>query len=109
MSTPRLKQLQAMLADSPGDAFLQFAIAKEYEKMGDEENAYRYYTELLENDPDYVGLYYHLGKWHERRDQPEKARQIYEKGMEAARRLDDRHALDELSAARLILGDEDED
>jgi hypothetical protein len=58
MSTNRLLQLQALLAETPGDSFLTYAIAKEYEGMGDDQQALVYYQQLLQADPGYVGAYY---------------------------------------------------
>lgn len=107
MSKERLHKLLQFLESSPGDSFLSFAVAKEYESAGDEERALEYYQRLTEQDPDYVGAYYHLGKLYERRRQYEKARQTYERGMEAAKRAGDRHALSELAGARLALEEEE--
>jgi tetratricopeptide (TPR) repeat protein len=101
----RLSQLQELLSDNPGDSFVRFALAKEYEKLGDEARAFTYYRELLEKDPDYLGLYYHLGKWYERADDVEQAINIYSRGMDVARQQGDQHALGELSGARMMLAD----
>ena len=59
----RLKRLQSFLDASPGDSFILFAIAKEYEKLNQPNEALDHYLTLKSNDPEYVGLYYHLGKW----------------------------------------------
>lgn len=108
MSSTRLQQLLNMLAESPADSFLLFAIAKEYEGSGDAGQAGEYYRRLLENDPDYVGAYYHLAKLYEGQRQYRQAFQIYSAGMEKARKAGDQHALGELTAARLNLGDEED-
>lgn len=99
----RLSQLQAMLSESPNDSFLLFAIAKEYENMQDQEQALQHYLQLVENDPAYVGTYYHLAKLYEKIENPEKALEAYAQGMEVARRAHDQHALSELSTAKLNL------
>ena len=62
----RLQILQEMLAKSPNDSFTLFAIAKEYEGLGKADQALDFYLTLREKDPDYVGLYYHLGKLYEK-------------------------------------------
>lgn len=103
MSTKRLDQLKAMLKESPHDAFLLFALAKEYEKLGEPETALRYYLHLEEHEPGYVGTYYHLGKLYEQAGEADLAWQTYEKGMEIARRAGDQHALGELAAAKMAL------
>jgi len=103
----RLDQLLNFLHDSPTDAFLTFAIAKEYEGMGDREKALQYYHKLSIENEDYVGTYYHLGKLFEKIDQVENALTAYKKGMEIAQKQGDRHAFSELAAAKADLADED--
>lgn len=108
MTSSRLEQLQAFLANSPNDAFILFAIAKEHEKLNNKQEALEYYLELQQQDPDYVGLYYHLAKLYEVLEQPQKAWDTYNAGMAVAREIGDQHALSELAGARLNLGDEDD-
>lgn len=103
MPANRLEQLKALLKERPHDSFLLFALAKEYEKLGEPETALRYYLHLEEHDPAYVGTYYHLGKLYEQMDEAGLALQTYEKGIEAARRAGDQHAMGELAAARMAL------
>ena len=104
----RLQQLKAFLADSPDDPFLLFAIAKEHEKTGDTEAALQQYLELKSKAPDYVGMYYHLGKVYEQKEEFKTAFITYTEGMEVARNQGDQHALSELAGARLGLGDEED-
>ena len=54
---------------------------------------------ILNNSPDYVGSYYHLGKLFERNDNQEKAIEWYEKGMEIAKEKGEQHAFGELKGA----------
>lgn len=103
--TKRLEQLLNMLQGSPKEPFILFAIAKEYEKADDKENALKYYNNLVTEAPDYVGTYYHLGKLHEALEQPEQAVSIYKKGMDIARAAGDTHTLSELAGAKLNLED----
>lgn len=104
--TNRLQTLLQFLEASPDDAFLRFALAKEYEGLQQDEDALAAYLQLRAQYPDYVGLYYHLGKLYERRQALQPALDTYTEGMAVATRLGDRHALSELAAARLNL-DED--
>lgn len=104
----RLAQLQVLHNESPEDEFLLFAIAKEYEKRDEDEKALIYYNRLREINPEYVGLYYHLAKLWERRDDITMAFRLYTEGMKIASKLGDRHALSELAGARLLLGDEED-
>lgn len=104
----RLEKLLAFLDESPDDNFLLFALAKEYEKQGNDDQALRYYEQLAAVNENYVGLYYHMGKLWERRSDAGKAFQVYTQGMEIARSIGDQHAMSELAAARLQLGDEED-
>jgi tetratricopeptide (TPR) repeat protein len=102
----RLQTLQGLLEESPDDPFLLFAIAKEYEKRSDDDQALTYYRQLHQSAPDYVGLYYHLGKLYERQEHWEQALDTYKAGMEVARKAGDQHALSELAGARMNLEEE---
>jgi len=99
MGTDRLTQLKAFLAEQPDDPFLNYALATEYLKLGETESALLGFEALIRDHPDYVGTYYHLGKLYESLQRPNDAIGIYEKGMQAARRKRDFHALSELQAA----------
>ncbi|MEO6759901.1 MAG: tetratricopeptide repeat protein [Saprospiraceae bacterium] len=106
--TQRLTYLHQLLATNPLEPFVLFAVAKEYEKMGDQAQALEYYQQLYRTNPTYVGLYYHLGKLHEQAGRLEAAVIIYQEGMEIARQAGDTHARNELAAAKLNLADDDE-
>lgn len=99
----RLQYLLQLLESGSPDAFVLFAIAKEYENTGDDAQALSYYVRLKETNPDYVGLYYHLGKLFERLSDTENARLTYQQGIETSKQAGDRHALSELQGALLNL------
>jgi tetratricopeptide (TPR) repeat protein len=103
MSSERLFQLMELHQENSADTFLLFAIAKEYEGLNDDGEALHYYQQLLEVDPHYVGVYYHLAKLYERRNLFMQAVETYSSGMEVARKLGDQHALAELSNAKTNL------
>jgi len=96
----RLEQLLNFLAGNPGDSFITFALAKEYEKLGESDQALARYLDIETQDPDYVGLYYHLGKLYETKGEPDKALLTYDKGMAVAKKAGDQHAFNELAGAR---------
>lgn len=95
----RIEKLKEFLQNAPGDSFLLHALALEYIKDEDDINARSTFESLLKTDPTYVGSYYHLGKLLERKGENSHAVEIYEKGMEEARKQGDQHALGELRAA----------
>ncbi|MCB0649639.1 MAG: tetratricopeptide repeat protein [Saprospiraceae bacterium] len=103
----RLEQLLDLLEQNPKDSFVRFALAKEYENAGEVEKALEYYSTLLQNNPDYVGAYFHLAQLHADRHQNEEAFRVYDLGIAVAKKLGDQHALSELSSARMNLEMED--
>ncbi|MGV3528482.1 MAG: tetratricopeptide repeat protein [Flavisolibacter sp.] len=95
----RIETLKSYLSENPTDNFLQYALALEYIKAGDDGKALELLERLLQNDETYVGSYYHLGKLLERLQQEEKAIATYEKGIAMAKQAGDRHAANELRSA----------
>jgi tetratricopeptide (TPR) repeat protein len=101
--TNRLQQLLHLSESSPNDAFLLFAIAKEYEGMNEPQQALDWYLRLKNSQPGYVGLYYHLGKLYEITEQRDHALDAYATGIEVAAKAGDLHALSELKGAKMNL------
>ncbi len=95
----RIDRLKEFLRVNPTDSFIQHALALEYVKKGDDEEARRLFEELLSRDPGYTGSYYHLGKLFERIGDTKSALYWYEKGMEQTHKTGDRHAYGELKGA----------
>lgn len=95
----RISKLKAFLADNPADSFLQHALALEYIKLGDDEQARDLFEEIITREPGYIGSYYHLAKLQERLGETDKAVQVYKQGMEAAMKAGDNHAYGELRGA----------
>jgi tetratricopeptide (TPR) repeat protein len=104
----RFQYLQELSVASPNDTFLLFALAKECEKLQKPLEAMAYYLLLKAVDPNYVGLYYHLGKLYETQKDDTLAVETYKKGIEICKIVGDRHAASELSGALLNLVDPDE-
>ena len=95
----RIEQLKDFLSKSPDDSFLRHALALEYIKLGDDQAARSLFEQILLQNPDYVGSYYHLGKLLERTGEESLAIEWYEKGMKIAKAGGDVHAYNELQAA----------
>ncbi len=109
MPINRLEKLLAFAAAEPNDAFLQYALATEYLRLQNTDKALEYYQNLTKNHPNYVGTYYHLGKLLETLNQHEKALEVYQTGMNVARKAKDQHALNELMGVFNTLMDEMEE
>jgi len=95
----RISKLKEYMKASGKDSFLQHALALEYIKVGNDEEAKKLFNEILKREPTYVGSYYHLGKLLERTGDPKKAMRVYERGMEVASAAADHHAYTELRVA----------
>ncbi len=99
MESTRLNKLLEFLESEPNDPFVLYALATEYNAQKDIEKALSYYLKLVDEHPDYVGTYYHLGKLYEKTEEAEKAIVIYKQGMTASRKKGDNHAYSELQGA----------
>lgn len=92
----RIEKLKEFLQANPKDSFVQHALALEYIKQGNDADAKILFENILNNEPGYVGSYYHLAKLLERIGDPKTAIAICEKGMEEAKKAGDQLAYNEL-------------
>lgn len=99
MDNNRLNQLLELLSESKEDSFLLFAVAKEYEKRQEFDQALAHYLKITAFSPKYVGVYYHLGKLYEHLGDTEQAIKTYEAGIKMASAANDAHSRNELSTA----------
>jgi Tfp pilus assembly protein PilF len=95
----RIEKLKEFLQANPTDNFLRHALALEYLKVGQDNDAKLLFETILTESPDYIGSYYHLAKLLEKLEQTQQAIEWYEKGMAAAKAAKDNHAYNELQAA----------
>jgi Tfp pilus assembly protein PilF len=95
----RIIKLNEFLKANPADSFVQHALALEYIKLGNDEQARGLFEEILNREPGYIGSYYHLAKLLERNDKTDEAIKVYEKGMEETKKAGDNHAFGELRGA----------
>lgn len=110
MSESRLSQLKEFQQKTPNDPFILYAIATEYLKLNDKEQALSYFELLVRDHQRYIGTYYHLGKLYEKLDLQEKASKTYQMGIEIAQQTKNMHALAELQAVyNSLMGIEPDD
>lgn len=95
----RIEKLKAFLQSSPNDCFLNHALALEYIKLGNENEAKVLFEKNLSLDEKYVATYYHFAKLLERAGEQQKAIDVYEKGMKVAKEVNDMHSYSELQSA----------
>ncbi len=97
----RLEQLQQFYEEDPADPFTRFALAREHLKQGRAEEALAHFEGLVQEHPNYTGVYYHLGKLYERLGRRKDAVATYEQGVERARSEHAQKDLSELQDALL--------
>ena len=95
----RVEKIKELLIENPRDSFPCHALALEYIKVGNDIDARGLFESILENEPGYIGSYYHLAKLLERVGETDAAIKVYEKGMEEAKKAGDNHSLSELRSA----------
>ena len=95
----RIEKLKEYLNQNDKDSFLQHALALEYIKIGNDEEAKNLFNEILRREPTYIGTYYHLAKLLERIGNSDDAIKVYERGMAEAKKANDNHTYNELQAA----------
>jgi tetratricopeptide (TPR) repeat protein len=95
----RIDKLKEFLQATPNDSFLQHALALEYIKEGNDNEAKKLFGTVLDREPNYVGSYYHLGKLLERNNNIPEAINIYKNGMVEAKAAKDNHSYNELMGA----------
>lgn len=105
----KIPTLAARVKENPNDSFSKFALALELLKIDQETKARLLFESIVNTDPDYVGVYYHLAKLYTEINENKKALNTYKKGIRVAEQVKDQHAKSELQGALLALELEMED
>lgn len=92
----RKQTLLEFLQADPEDSFSRYALGLECLAGGDLEGAVEALAELRRRNPDYVALYYQLGKALKGLGRREEAREAWLEGQQVARKARDWHTHDEL-------------
>jgi tetratricopeptide (TPR) repeat protein len=100
----RREQIEAMLADDPGDVFLRYSLAMELDKAGDHEASLARFAELARGQPPYVPAYFMAGQQLARLGRLDESRTVLRDGIEAARAQGDAHAAGEMGELLASLG-----
>jgi tetratricopeptide (TPR) repeat protein len=99
MNKSRIETLREMLEKEPKDSFTRYAIGLEYMSLKEIDNAVIIFEEIIHTAPGYLPVYYQLGKAYEQRGETEKARTMYQRGIELAAEVNEIHTMDELQQA----------
>jgi predicted Zn-dependent protease len=94
--SPRLRQLQEFLADSPDDPELRYAVAMELLSVGADADAERSFRDLIAVQPGYVAAYQMLGQTLIRLNREDEAKNVLGGGVAAARKAGNAHAEGEI-------------
>jgi tetratricopeptide (TPR) repeat protein len=94
----RVTALQEILKENPNDAFARYALGLEYSGDDQTEAALSEFEKLLTAHPDYTNGYFMSAQVLDRAGRSEEAQTMLEKGIESARRTNNRHAQSEMEA-----------
>ncbi len=95
---PDRAKLEQMLAASPDDLFLKYALAMSCASDGDEEEATERLASINREHPDYVAAWFQRGQILSRLGESDEAREVILSGIDVAQRTGDAHAEGEMRA-----------
>src|SRR5437773_4812970 len=84
MAASRIEVFEQMLVSDPNNTMVLFGLAKEYEKASDDAKLIETLEKYLAVADDEGNAYGMLARAYERTKQTEKAREAYQRGIEAA-------------------------
>lgn len=99
----KISRLAKNVQRDPSDTFSKFALALELLKEDRVEKAQLLFEAILKQDPDYLGVYYHLGKLYQSREMYNYAEEMFTKGIQVAKKKNESRTKSELSEALLQL------
>ena len=95
----RIEILKGFLKDNSNDSFSRYALALEYVKLEQNDEALREFEIVSKNDPGYVATYYQLGQLYQKLGQKHEAEKTFRTGISVAAKAGDEHTRSELEAA----------
>lgn len=95
----RMEKLKQLLARTPGDPFLLYALAMEYKRINAYADALSFLSQTIEKDANYIAAYHQRAQVFELAGEIDQARRAYHEGIDVARRNGNAHAAEEMQAA----------
>jgi len=95
----RVEILKGFLAENPSDSFSRYALALEYVKLGQHDDAVREFETIRSNDPAYVATYFQLGQLYQKLGRSHEAEKTFRTGITVAAKAGDEHTRSELEGA----------
>lgn len=102
----RIKKLAHLVRRNPADSFPKFALALELLKNNKVQKALALFESVYNQDPEYLGVYYHLGKLYESIDRNRDAEKCFREGITVAKNQNEHKTLSELTEALELLNEE---
>jgi Tfp pilus assembly protein PilF len=91
--------LKGFLDENPNDSFSRYALALEYVKLAQMQDARREFESVRDKDPDYLATYYQLGQLYIKLGLNHEAEKTFRSGITVAIKQRDDHTRSELEAA----------
>ena len=82
MTNNRIEQLKKILGDNEKDSLTRYMLALEYRELCEMDKCLNLFKEIVDTDPAYTAVYYHLGKLYEDMGRLEEAETTYLTGMQ---------------------------
>lgn len=101
----RLEQLHTLLLEDSNDIFVRYAIALEYFKLGQSDDAINRLKDVIVQQESYVPAYFKLGQWLSEMDEMTEAKSLLERGIEQAKKQGDTKAIQEMRELILFIED----
>ena len=95
----RIEILKGFLEENPKDSFSRYALALEYVKLGQHDDAVREFETVKTSDPDYVATYFQLGQLYQKLGKAHEAEKTFRTGITVATKAGDDHTRSELEGA----------
>lgn len=95
----RVEILKGFLEENAKDSFSRYALALEYVKLGQNDDAVREFETVKTNDPDYVATYFQLGQLYQKLGKSHDAEKTFRTGITVAAKIGDEHTRTELEGA----------
>ena len=95
----RVEILKGFLEENSKDSFSRYALALEYVKLGQNDDAVREFETVKANDPDYVATYFQLGQLYQKLGKSHNAEKTFRTGITIASKIGDEHTRSELEGA----------
>ena len=102
MTNNRIEQLKKILGDNENDSLTRYMLALEYRELGETEKCRELFEQIIETDPNYTAVYYHLGKLYEDMGRLEEAETTYLTGMQLVKDKNGREYRELQSALEML-------